>query len=63
MVVLSTHLLMDTWAVSILAIVSNAAMNTGVLTFFQSVFWFPLDILPEVGLLGQKADPAYSCTT
>ena len=41
----------------ILAIVNNAAMNKGVLMFFQIIFWAPSDIFPEVGLLGQKADP------
>ena len=39
----------------ILAIVNNAAMNIGLL--IKLVFWVPLDIFPEVGVLGQKAVP------
>ena len=38
-------------------IVNNAAMYIGVLMFFQISVWVPSDIFPEVGLLGQKADP------
>ena len=34
-VAVSTHLLKDTWAASILAIVNSAAMNTEVLMFFR----------------------------
>ena len=37
-VVLSTHLSMNTWAASVLAIVNNTAMNTGVLCSFELVF-------------------------
>ena len=40
----------------ILAIVNKVAMNIGVLMFFQLLFWVPLDIFPQVELLGQKAD-------
>ena len=38
----------------ILAIVNNDAMNIEVFVFFQLVFWFPLDVFAEVGLLGQR---------
>ena len=38
-------------------IVNNAAMNTGVLMFFQISVLGSLDIFPEVEMLGQKADP------
>ena len=41
----------------ILVIVNNAAVNIGALMFFQVSFWVLLDIFPEVGLVGQKADP------
>ena len=40
----------------ILAIINNTAVNIEVLMFFQISVWVPLDILPEVGLVGQKAD-------
>ena len=39
----------------ILVIVNNAAMNIGVLMFFQ--ISVSLNKFPEVVLLGQKADP------
>ena len=41
----------------VLVTVNNAAINIGVLCSFKLVFWVPSDIFPEVGLLGQKADP------
>ena len=42
----------------ILVNVNNAAMNIRCsLCSFELVFWVPLDIFPEVGSLGQKADP------
>ena len=44
----------------ILEIVNNAAMNIGVLMFFWINVWVPSDTFPEVGLLGQKADPFYT---
>ena len=36
----------------LLAIISGAAFNTGVLIYFQDVILFPLDKYQEVGLLG-----------
>ena len=48
---------MDTWAASIiLVVVDNNAMKIGVLMFLL-VFQVSLGIFPEVGLLGQMADP------
>ena len=41
----------------ILAIVNNAAMNIGCFCSFELVFQVSLDICPEVGSVGQKADP------
>ena len=41
----------------ILVNINNSAMNRGVLMFFQIGFWVSSDIFPEMGLLGQKADP------
>ena len=41
----------------ILAIINNTAMNIGVLKFSQINVWVPSDIFPEVGSLGQKANP------
>ena len=40
-----------------LATVNNTAMNIGVHMFFWIRVWVPLYMFPEVGLLGQKADP------
>ena len=54
------RLKMNTWALHcfrILVVVRNAAMNTGVLMFFQISVLGSLDIFPEVEMLGQKADP------
>ena len=41
--------------VQIVAIVNNAAVNTGVHIFFCSSVLVSLDIFPEVELLGHKA--------
>ena len=41
----------------ILAIVNNPAVTLEYLSSFALVFWVPSDIFPEVGSLGQKADP------
>ena len=41
----------------ILVIVNNAAMNTAVLMFFQISVLGSFSYIPEVGSLGQKADP------
>ena len=37
--------------------VNNAAVGIGCLCSSELVFWVSSDIFPEVGLLGQKADP------
>ena len=53
-VVFFIHLLMDTGYFHILAIVNNAAVNIGVLMFFQLEFWVSSNIFPEVGYLDQR---------
>ena len=43
----------------ILVIVDDAAVTIGCLCSFELVFWVSLDIFPELGLVGQKADPFF----
>ena len=57
-VVLSTHLLMDTWAASISwRLYITLQWTQTCLCSFELVFWVPSDIFPEVQSLGQKAYP------
>ena len=57
-VVSSTHLLLDTWAAFMSWWLQITLQWTqGSLCSFELVVWVPLDIFPEVGSLGQKADP------
>ena len=42
-----------------LVIVYNTAMHIGVLMFFQISVLVPSDIFPEMGSVGQKADPFF----
>ena len=56
MVVLYTHLPIDTWAASVSRRLYKMLQWTqGCLYSFKLVFWVPLDISPKVGLLGQKS--------
>ena len=56
-IVLSPHLLMDTWAPPILTIIKNAAIDIGVLISFELIIQVSSDKFPEVESLGYKAVP------
>ena len=59
-VILSTHLLMDTWAACSLGDCNNAAMNIGVLMFFQISVLGLFGYIPRSGITRSESRPIFN---